>query len=126
LWAEPEAEVRELIPIAPLFWASLGLPLKPPAGARVFGREGPSGRAWRYVVEGDTVDFVEVGRAPERLLSQLRRGRILASAMVRFRPGSRLPLEGEMNFPPQGALFRFTVEEIQSVGSFDSTIWRRP
>jgi hypothetical protein len=77
-------------------------------------------------LNGDTLDFVEVGEIPERLLSQLRRGRILATAMVRFRAGSRLPIEGEMSFPPQGALFRFTVEAIESVPPFDPSIWRRP
>lgn len=126
LWAEPESEVRGLIPIAPLFWASLGLPPSPPAGALTFGKEGPSGRAWRYVLDGDTVDFVEVGAEPQRLMSQLRRGKILASTVVRFRPETRLPLEGEVNFPPEGALFRFTVDEIESVASFDPSIWRRP
>jgi hypothetical protein len=126
LWAEPEEETGQLIPVAPLFWAGLGLPPEPPAGALIFGREGPGGRAWRYVLNGDTLDFVEVGEIPERLLSQLRRGRILAAAMVRFRAGSRLPIEGEMSFPPQGALFRFTVEAIESVPPFDPSIWRRP
>ncbi len=126
LWAEPEEETGELVPIAPLFWAALGLPPEPPPRAQVFAREGPSGRAWRYVLDGDTLDFVEVGQVPERLLSQLRRGRILATATVRFRPQSRLPIEGEMSFPPERALFRFTVETIESVASFDPSIWRRP
>ncbi|GIW51047.1 MAG: hypothetical protein KatS3mg081_0402 [Gemmatimonadales bacterium] len=126
LWAEPEEETGELIPVAPLFWAGLGLPPAPPEGALVFAREGSSGRAWRYVLNGDTLDFVEVGRAPERLLSQLLRGRILATAAVRFQPGNRLPIEGEISFPPEGALFRFTVEAIESVASFDPSIWRRP
>lgn len=126
LWGEPETEVRDLIPVAPLFWASLGLPPRPPLGALTFAKEGPSGRAWRYVVEGDTVDFVEVGAGPERLLSQLRRGRILASTMVRFQAETRLPLEGEVSFPREGALFRFTIDEVESVASFDPSIWRRP
>ncbi len=126
VWAEPQEETGELMPVAPLFWAGLGLPPGPPANARVFARDGPSGRAWRYVLSGDTLDFVEVGQVPEHLLSQLRSGRILATAAVRFRPGSRLPIEGEMIFPPEGALFRFTVEAIESVASFDPSIWRRP
>jgi hypothetical protein len=126
LWSEPEEETGRLIPAAPLFWAGLGLPPRPPPAALVFAREGSSGRAWRYVLEGDTLDFVEVSEVPQRLLSQLRRGRILATAMVRFQPGSRLPIEAEMSFPPEGALFRFTVEAIESVPSFDPSLWRRP
>lgn len=126
LWAEPESEVRDLIPIAPLFWAALGMPLGPPAEAEVFGRDNAAGRAWRYVVGRDTMDFVEVGNGAERLLSELRRGRILASSEVRFQAGTRLPQEGQMRFPPDGAAFTFTVEAVERVASFDPGVWRRP
>lgn len=126
LWAEPEKETRDLIPLAPLFWAALGMPLAPPTQARVFGRGNGLGRAWRYVLESDTLDLVEVGNGPERLLTELRRDRILATTDLKFQPGSRVPLEGQMRFPTEGTLFTFTVVGIDSTETFDPAIWRRP
>lgn len=126
LWAEPEQDARNLIPMAPLFWAALGLPLAPPGEAGLFARPNGAGRAWRYVARGDTMDFVEVGEGPERLLTELRRERILATTEVRFRPGSRIPFEGQMRFPPAGTLFTFTVEALDSTATFEPGIWRRP
>lgn len=126
VWAEPEKDARDLIPMAPLFWAALGLPLAPPPDAELFGRPDGVGRAWRYVVRGDTMDLVEVGAGPERLLTELRRDRILATTEIRFRPGTRVPLEGQMRFPAEGTAFTFTVEAIDSTSAFDPSIWRRP
>ncbi len=126
VWAEPEKDARDLIPMAPLFWAALGLPLAPPRDAEQFGRQNGVGRAWRYVVRGDTLDFVEVGNGPLRLLTEVRRDRILATTDTRFRPGTRVPLEGQMRFPVEGTLFTFTVEAIDSTSAFDPGIWRRP
>lgn len=127
LWAAPERDTRELLPAAPLFWAALGIPQPPPEAALVSGRAAAGGRAWRYVAEADTMDFVEIGPGPERLLTEVRRqGKIVASGEVRFRPGGRAPLEARVRFPQDGAALIFTVEGIESVAAFDPSTWRRP
>lgn len=127
LWVAPERDKRDLVPAAPLFWAALGAPRPPPAGAVVFGREGGTAHAWRYATGADTADFVETGPGPDHLLSEVRRnGRIVASIDVRFRPGSRVPSETRLRFPEDGSALVLTVEGFQSVAAFDPSTWRRP
>jgi hypothetical protein len=126
LWVAPERDTRELLPAAPLFWAALGMPQPPPEGALVSSRS-TGGRVWRYVSQADTMDFVEVGPGPERLLTEVRRdGKIVASTEVRFRPGGRTPLEARVRFPQDGSALILSVEGVESVDAFDPSTWRRP
>lgn len=126
LWVAPERDTRELLPAAPLFWAALGIPQPPPDEAVVSGRS-TGGRVWRYVSRADTMDFVEVGPGPERLLTEVRReGKIVASTEVRFRPGGRLPLEARVRFPQDGSALILSVEAVERVDAFDPSTWRRP
>jgi hypothetical protein len=125
VWAEPEKDVRELIPLAPLFWAALGLPLAAPEDALLWGLDGDERRAWRAVVVPDTFDLVHVRRSPGRLLTQLRRGFVAAATEVRFSAGT-IPVQGDMRFPQEGAAFTFTVEAMDTTAAFDATTWRRP
>ncbi len=127
LWVAPERDTREMLPAAPLFWAALGMPQPPPKEARLSGRGAADGRVWRYVSQADTMDFVEVGPGPERLLTEVRRnGKIVASTEVRFRPGGRAPLEARLRFPQDGSALILTVEGVESVAAFDPGTWRRP
>lgn len=126
LWVAPERDTREILPAAPLFWAALGMPQPPPDEAVVSSRAA-GGRVWRYVSRADTMDFVEVGPGPERLLTEVRRdGKIVASTEVRFRPGGRAPLEARVRFPQDGSALILTVESVESVDAFEPNTWRRP
>ncbi|HXV86456.1 MAG TPA: hypothetical protein VD793_07140 [Gemmatimonadales bacterium] len=124
LWAEPEKDVRELIPLAPLFWAALGMPLPASTGAALTGIEGTDRVVWRQVVNVDTLDLVYVRRPETRLRSQFRQGGVRAATDVRLSSG--LAVAGEMQFPRDGAAFVFTVEQADSTAVFDATTWRRP
>lgn len=127
LWVAPERDQREIVPAAPVFWAALGIPRPPPEGALLSARGAADGRVWRYVSEADTMDFVEVGAGPEQLLTEVRRkGKIVASTEVRFRPGGRAPLEARVRFPQDGSALILTVERVESVAAFDPGTWRRP
>lgn len=127
LWVVPARDTAEMLPAAPLFWAALGIPQPPPQEALLSGRGAADGRVWRYVSRADTMDFVEVGPGPERLLTEVRReGKIVASTEVRFRPGGRAPLEARVRFPQDGSALILTVEGVESVAAFDAATWRRP
>ena len=127
LWAVPEKDTRDLLPAAPLFWAALGAPRMPGRDAELYARWRTGPKAWRYVAGRDTMDFVEIGSAPERLLTEVRReGRIVASAEVRFRAGSRVPQEARLRFPQDGSALLLTVEGVENVASFEASTWRRP
>jgi hypothetical protein len=125
-WVVPEKETQDLVPAAPLFWAALAVPQPPPPGAATFARSAP-GRAWRYVTGPDTMDFVEVGSGPERLLIEVRQqGKIVASTEVKFQNGTRQPLESRMRFPRDGAALILTMVGWTPVPAFDESTWRRP
>lgn len=126
-WTVPERDTRELLPAAPLFWTALGIPQPPPDAAELFARTREGEHAWRYVVDADTMEFVEAGPGPDRLLTEVRReGRIVASTEVRFQPGTRVPLEARLRFPQDGSVLILTVEGKQNVAAFDPSTWRRP
>jgi hypothetical protein len=127
LWAVPEKDTRDLLPAAPLFWAALGAPRSPQRDAALFARRGADGRAWRYVAGRDTMDFVETGTGPDRLLTEVRReGKIVASTEVRFQAGSRVPLEARVRFPQDGSALLLSVVDVERVTDFDPVTWRRP
>jgi hypothetical protein len=126
IWAEPEQDVRELIPLAPLFWAALGIPLRPSETASLLARENGAHRAWRVMTGKDTLDLVHVLTAPARLLTQLRQDGISAATEVRFGEAGVIPLRGEMRFPREGIAFIFTVQGVDSTVVFDAATWRHP
>ena len=126
LWARPAQDFENLIPIAPLFWAALGIATAAPDGAQVLGLDGPERRAWRYVVGGEELDFVHIRGPEERLLAQLRyRGRILGVSEVLFEGKSRNPVRATMVFPPDASRFSFTIEAIDTVAAFDPETWQQ-
>ena len=125
IWAEPAKDVRQLIPLAPLFWAALGIPLAPATASITYGRDGARQRAWREVAGTDTLDVVHMRGVGERLTTQLRQGGITAATNVRFGPDG-LPIQGEMRFPKDGAVFIFTVETVDTTVAFDAATWRHP
>lgn len=124
-WAEPEKDVRELIPLAPLFWAAMGVPLAPSGSSTILTREHADWRAWRVIAAGDTLDLVHFPQGPARLLTQLRKEGIAAATEVRF-GAVGVPTRGEIRFPREGAAFIFTVERVDSTAIFDAATWRRP
>lgn len=125
VWAEPEKDVRELIPMAPLFWAALGIPLAPSESSTILTRQDANQRAWRVIASTDTLDLVHFPHGPARLLAQLRREGIAATTEVRF-GAIGVPTQGKMRFPRDGAAFIFTVERVDSTAVFDAATWRRP
>ncbi len=124
-WAEPEE--RNPVPPAPLFWAALGIPLHPPAGAVVVGREIPGERAWRYAVGGDTLTYVAKAGSRTELKALFRRGdEVVGTVTTTLDAATRLPIEATVLFPRSGAFFLLTVQEIDSLAAVEPGIWDRP
>ncbi|MDH3495791.1 MAG: hypothetical protein OER21_03450 [Gemmatimonadota bacterium] len=125
VWAEPEGDFRSLIPVAPVFWAALGVTLPPPAEAMVYGRDGPRRRAWRYVDGNEAIDFIHL-REQSRFLAELRRDdRIAGVADVELAAASRAPVGAVMRFPADGSRLSFTVTSIDTVASHPPETWIR-
>ena len=124
LWAAPEQDFEDLIPVAPVFWAALGIASRPPEGAQVFGLDGPERRAWRFERRDEATDFIFV-RGPEpKLLAELRvHDEILATSELRLDGDTRQPVSAMMTFPLEGSRFSFTIEAIDTVAAYDPETW---
>ena len=74
LWAEPESDVKKLVPSYPLFWAMLGVVRGPAGGAEILSFRDGNTAGWRYVRGADTLDYVRVVDAPSKLYAEVREG----------------------------------------------------
>jgi hypothetical protein len=127
LWVRPEEEFRGLVSMASMFWASLGMPLRPPGNVQLYALEQPDLRAWRYVVDGDTLNFVVRGTPATRLLAEVRRqGYTIGVTEVELDPATGLTLESKIDFPLDVSRFSFTVRSIDTLATFEPTIWLQP
>jgi hypothetical protein len=127
LWSEPEEDVAQLLPIAPLLWAALGIPREPAEGSEVYGLETDSERVWQYVVGGDTLSYVATRNAPHTLRSEMRRlGDVVGFVDMQFGNDGMVPVEAVMSFPETATRFILNVENVETVTSFDRETWKRP
>lgn len=128
VWARPEGDFKDILQSAPLFWAALGVPLRPPAGTETFGVSSAERRAWRYAVASDTFDFVVLRDRPvPRLLAEMRRqGKIIGVVDAQFDSAGARVVSARMDFPAQEYRFTFSVEAVDSSEIFGSEIWARP
>jgi len=123
-WADPAANFRSLVPAIPMLWASLGTVRPPGDGAAVFGVTDPPRVIWRFVAQGDTLDYVAtVG--PERILeAEWRRdGAVVARSRTRLDPQAR-PVGARIDFPEASARFALTVVGIDTAAVFPPALWR--
>jgi len=73
-WAEPEDEVRKLVPNYPLLWAILGVPRPPRPLGEVSRFSDERVVSWRFVSGADTIEYAWWHGAETRLLTQVRHG----------------------------------------------------
>jgi hypothetical protein len=124
LWMSGE-DFEGLVTYAPLFWTALGMPPVPPAGVALYSLTGNDIRAWRYILAQDTLDFVLQGSPARRLLGEIRRqGVVLAQATVELDTITGLATKSRIDFY-NVSRFEFTVLTVDTLASFDSTIWQR-
>lgn len=128
VWSEPEGDVDNLVPVAPILWAGLGIVLAPEDGSTVLGHATPARRAWRYATADREVDYIRVMGPDPRLLAELREGdEILGVVEVRLDPEAvGRPLSAEMRFPAQRSRFSLTVRQVDSVATHPPETWKRP
>lgn len=124
LWVVPDDDFGGLVALAPVFWAAVGLPQAPPPGTPVFAMTRGEVRAWRYIVAGDTLNFVLRGNPATRLLAEIRRrGRTIGVADVRLDPVTGFAVKAKIDLPIEPSRFEFTVEHVDTLATFDPTIW---
>jgi len=128
VWSEPEGDMSDLVPVAPVLWAALGIILAPTEGSQALGTATPERRAWRYTAGDRAVDYIRIMASPPRLLAELREGnRILGVVEVELdATAAARPVASEMRFPEQRSRFSLTVRQVDSVAAFPPDTWKRP
>jgi hypothetical protein len=126
VWSAPEEQVEQLIPVAPLFWAALGVVLVPAPGTAVRARQGEGRRIWQLAGGGDTLTY-DVGGAGTGLSLEMRQaGTVIGTTEVEYAEGTTEPRRARIVFPASASLLVFTVEAIEPIVAVDPEMWRRP
>jgi hypothetical protein len=128
VWSEPEGDVDDLVPVAPVLWASLGVVLAPAEGAEFLGADTGERRAWRHVWGTHALDYIVVRGPAPRLLAELRDGtRILGvTEVVLAGPAPAHPTSAVMRFPERRSTFSLTVRQVDTVAPYPADTWKRP
>lgn len=128
VWSEPEGDIDNLVPVAPILWAALGIVRAPDDGSTLLGLATARDRAWRYTLEERALDYIHVTPPRPRLLAELRElDRILGVVEVELdTAGTAHPLAAVMRFPDQRSKFSLTVRQVDSVAPYPSETWQRP
>jgi len=126
LWAEPENDVKRLVPNYPLFWALLGVARGPAADATVRRSTDPGLTAWQYHTGADTVDYVQLGGPAPRLLAEVRQaGKKIGTVETIFGPDGR-PITARLVVPNVPARLDITFSSNQKVQTFAPDTWTPP
>lgn len=126
IWADPEEDVRKLVPNYPLFWAMLGIARAPSAGSTV--RKVADGiiTAWQFVSGGDTLEYVREAGAAGRLIAEVRQnGRRIGRVETKFGPDG-LPSSSRLVVTQRPAKLDLTFLQNQKAAAFAPDTWARP
>jgi hypothetical protein len=128
VWSEPEGDVDNLVPVAPILWAALAIVPPPAPGSAVLGTATMDRQAWRYAAADRVVDYIRVMHPHPRLLAERREAdRILGVVeVVLDTAAAGRPVSAEMRFPPQRSRFSLSVRQVDSVAPFPPETWKRP
>jgi hypothetical protein len=126
MWAEPEEDVRKLVPNYPLFWAMLGIARAPEPGSAVRTLADGTVTAWQFVAGGDTVEYVRFEAPAGRLLAEVRQaGRRIGRVETTF-GSDGLPSTSRLIVPSGPARLDLTFSQNTKAGPFAPETWTRP
>lgn len=145
-WADPEADVRTLVPAIPMLWAALGFVRPAPDSAAVAGGRlgtggetgGPGDDGWdlRVVTGSDTLEYrlrargvggeaAGAGAHGRELQAQWRRaGRLVATSKTQFAASGVWPATARIEFPEGAARFDLTVVVVDTAAVIAPALWR--
>jgi len=126
IWAEPEEDVRKLVPNYPLFWAMLGIARAPNPGSSVRKVADGIVTAWQFVSAGDTVEYIREAGPAGRLIAEVRQdGRRIGRVETKFGPDG-LPVSSRLVVTERPARLDLTFNQNQKVNAFAPDTWTRP
>jgi len=126
LWAEPEEDVRRLVPNYPIFWAMMGIARAPEPRDLVRRYVGPSYVAWQYVRGVDTVDYVHETNPKHRLIVEVREGREKVGVVETLFGADGLPASSRLIVPSVPARLDLTFYSNVKADRFAPDTWTPP
>lgn len=125
IWAQPENDVKRLVPNYPLFWALLGVVRRPAGEPATFRYADPNVTAWRFQSGADTVDYFWTGR-PNRLVADVRQaGKRVGLVETVFGPDGR-PATARLIVPSAPARLDITFSSNLKAKPFAPDTWTPP
>jgi len=126
IWTDSEDQIRKLVPSYPLFWAMLGIVLRPDPGSRVRGLADSQITAWQFSVDRDTVEYVREFGARPRLLAEVRQaGKVVGRVETKFGPDGP-PISSRLTVPRPAARLDLTFSQNASAVPFAPETWHFP
>jgi hypothetical protein len=125
-WAEPEEDVRKLVPNYPLLWAMLGV-ARIPRGHPEVSRYGDARLvAWRFVAGADTVEFARVIGPPLKLVADVREGGQRVGRVETVFAEDGTPKSSRLDMPRAPARLDITYVSSTRTSAFPPDTWVRP
>lgn len=123
VWAEPEQDIRRLVPNYPLFWALLGVVRAPAGGMTVRHYRDATTTAWQYHDGADTVEYVRIESARPRLVAEVRQaGKKVGTVETMFGPDG-MPVSARLIVPGVPARLDVTFTTNRRATPFASDTW---
>jgi hypothetical protein len=126
LWADPEEDVKKLVPNYPLFWAMLGIARAPAAANSVRKFADGTISAWQFVSGRDTVEYVRETGPPARLIAEVRQGgKRIGRVVTSFGPDG-LPVSSRLVVTDRPAKLDLAFYQNAKARPFEADTWTRP
>lgn len=126
VWAQPEEDVRKLVPNYPLLWAMLGVARPPQSGATVRRFGDAQVEAWQFAAGPDTVEYVRSGAPSGKLIAEVRQaGRRVGRVETTFGPDG-LPVSARLVVPSGPARLDITIVSTATGTTFETDTWDPP
>jgi hypothetical protein len=126
LWAEPEGDIKRLVPNYPLFWALLGIARAPAPEASVRRYADSALHVWQYQNGADTVDYVRVTGPPAKLIAEVRQGGKRIGTVQTVYGSDGLPISARLIVPSVPARLDITFSSNLKAKPFALDTWLPP
>ena len=126
IWAQPEDQVKKVVPSYPLLWAMLGIARPPAPGRELRGIDTPKLTAWQYIRGGDTVTYVHTKAKLSELSAEVREGGKQVGYVVTKFDSLGHPLQSRLRVQSPAALVDLDVTKLKIVRSFPKGSWDAP
>lgn len=129
VWAEPEDDVKKLVPNYPLLWAMLGVPLRPADRARVRGYREAGIVAWQVVDGADTVDYLVRARTEgHEFVADVRHGSKRIGRVTMRWGGDHNPASARLVVPsaPARLDLTFYLSRVEEAFAPDTWVYIQP